>query len=190
MKKRTKILLIFAVCLLIVIPVFYVAVYFHQANVKLEKIISKCPDIDLKRYDFPGDIGFYDCYNNIAIDIERTEDSAIYSLQDIKHEYSIISFETSHQYQLVGDIIYVFNATGGVGYYFIDQNGKQYYFDDYLVDGQMQSFDYNTIDEIPRYFAIDTITGNVRLYNNISDVPIQEGAIFQELERNYQENHI
>ena len=56
-----------------------------------------------------------------------------------------------------------------------------------IINGFHKTFYYKIIEDMPYYFAVNTITGEVRLYRLITEVPQNETAIFQELEKEYRE---
>lgn len=183
-KKRTKIFIILISAILLAILIFMFD--YFRSEVALKKIISKCPDIDMKRYGWPGDINFYDCYNNIAIeDSQGVGDTIIYVLYNIKRKDKIIGFETFDQYRLIGGNMYVFIMPTEGGSYDIDERGRKRYFGEYVINGKLQTIYYESADQKPRYFAVDTISGEVRFYRYLKDVPQEEQAIFQELEEAY-----
>ena len=151
-----------------------------KGQISYRKKLLKCPALNTEKYAGP-DFAFEDCHNNIAIEISYVS-KAHFRLYDIAHQYPIIGFKTFDFYRLVGDTMYVFSKPVEGGSYDIDENGKKRYFAEFFVDGEMTFFYYDTVDQMPRYFAIDTITGNVRLYREFGEVPVAEQPIFQEIE--------
>lgn len=157
-----------------------------KGEISYHKKLLKCPTLNTEKYAGP-DFEFYDCYDNIAIEISYVSDKH-FRLYDIKHQYPVIGFKTFDFYQLVGDTMYVFSIPKEGGSYDVDENGKKRYFKSAFVDGEKQFFYYDNADQMPRYFAIDTITGNVRFYRELSEVPRDEQSIFKDIETRVAKN--
>ena len=167
-------------CLLALICITLIILVKGQVNYR--KKLLKCPALNTEKYAGP-DFAFEDCHNNIAIEISYVS-KAHFRLYDIAHQYPIIGFKTFDFYRLVDDIMYVFSKhkEGGSYSYDVDENGKKRYLAEFFVDGEKKFFYYDTVDQMPRYFAIDTVTGNVRPYRELNEVPVAEQPIFQEIE--------
>lgn len=167
-------------CLLVLIGIPLIILV--KGEISYRKKLLKCPTLDTEKYAGP-DFAFEDCHNNIAIEISYVS-KAHFRLYDITHQYPIVGFKTFDSYRLIADTMYVFNKPKEeVSYsYDIDENGKKRYLEEYFVNGEMKFFYYDTIDQMPRYFVIDTITGNVRLYRTLSEASLDEQSIFQEIE--------
>ncbi len=186
MKQWSKENIITSSPVVIVFVLFAIATSIIIKNrIKVYYQVKDCPIINLGRYG--KDFDFFDCHNTIAIDKWLYDQVTIYSLWDIQHKYYVVGFRSFDQYRLMNDIMYVVNHSKDSDSY-IAFGGIKYYDEEYFINGEMKTFYHTSIETMPNYFAIDTVTGNVRPYKMLSEVPVAEQSIFQEIETRVAKN--
>lgn len=119
-----------------------------------------------------------ECYGVISVD-GFGEDGFDYYITDNLHSYTIASIRKFSDFRLINGRVYVIDQEGWSG---LNKITNKYGYS-YFVDNQMRHYSSTTKEGMPRFFIIDTISGNVSPYISIDQVPESEKPIFQELEK-------
>lgn len=160
-----KIKILFSALLILII----IGAYFVFKNSKTKPI---CIEFDPRNeasvecfgvlstssYDLPGFEGFT-------------------SIDDHVRNYSIAAFKPYSNFRFIDNKIYVIEQSNN---YYMNGITKKYYHD-YYINGKLETLEYASKEEFPKYLIIDILTGNVNLFYSINEVPINIRYIFDEL---------
>jgi len=164
MKKLQIIILIIGLASIIVLAVIYAPYYLK---------ISKYPCPENINND-----GAIECHGIISID-GFGEGGFQYSIVDNAQRYTIAEMRSYNGFRFVNNNIYVIDQARDFGLNKLTNEYDKYYY----VNGKITNYSSSTKEGMPKYFIVDTATGNVSPYVSIDQVPESERPIFLELEK-------
>ena len=118
------------------------------------------------------------CYGIISID-GFGEGGFKYSIYDNVQLYPIADIRSYNDFRYINNKIYVIDQASHYAFDNINKEYDKYYF----IDGQIKHYTSKTKEGMPKYFIVDTVTGNVSPYVSIDQIPESERSIFLELEK-------
>lgn len=126
----------------------------------------------------PSWMSFIDCHG--VVSINDGWDMDYISIEDHIREYEIARVYNVNQYVFVQDKLFVINRKNIEN---SSSNGdKITYYQALFQNGKLVDNSYTKISDIPTYLIIDTISGEVKAYKDLSEVPIDQQNSFKELE--------
>ncbi|MBT7228746.1 hypothetical protein HN859_04470, partial [Candidatus Parcubacteria bacterium] len=132
------------------------------------------------------DVSFQNCFGLINIDKDKI--SGYYRIWDDKHNYNVVSILDLDQYLLKDQKIYIYDKLdyGNPQKYFSTilgdgNNSELLYLRSFLKDGNLENFQYRSMEEIPSYFIIDINTGEISLYKTYDEMLEEDKIIFKEI---------
>lgn len=134
-------------------------------------IQSKQPKIECLGLN-PKDEASIKCFG--VISIGSFNDYYRYTIYDHTKNYAIAEIRGYSDFILKNNKIYVTDQAQNFDY----NNLTQEYSVSYLVDNKMQKFTAKSKDLLPKYFIIDTMTGNVEFYIQENQIPNSEKELF------------
>lgn len=147
------------------------AYYFSFVTPK-KTVAKKCQGF------IPNWADFVDCYG--VVTINDGWDMDYLSFKDHINKYEIARVYNQNQYIYTDNKIFVINRKPIEN---SSSNGNEtIYYQKLFQSSQLIEKSYNAISDIPIYLVVDTISGEVQAYKNISDVPENKRAYFIELE--------
>jgi len=169
------------VILFVVILVILISL---NGNKEFENKLKKCPGIKDTNWGHYGrDIDFVDCMGIISIDRwNRSLSDTLYNFRDFKHDYYFAGINDLSQYGVVNDFLYVKDFDKYEGYVIYD-DGAKHYTQNFLTDGKVKQYLYDSPDEIPRFRKVNVQTGEITLYKTFDEMPESDRKIFEELEK-------
>lgn len=142
----------------------------HKWGEETKEMIARCVGYD------PAWEGIIDCYGVISI---WGSDDATYTISyNAEASLYLAKIKSADGFILNGNQIYVIDIrVPSICNNLI--SGK--YCGDFRVNGKLREFYYDGADQVPKYIILDTQTGNERFYARMSDIPVAERPIFQQL---------
>ena len=124
------------------------------------------------------DLDLEDCFG--AVSISQSWDIKGYSLKDHVHNVMLAEIDTSNGYKFQDGNIYVKNRSP-FNCSVTDNNGKQQFCIHTVENNQLVTKYYDNQSDIPLYLVIQTQTGNVTSYLDLSEMPQNDLVNFQNL---------
>ena len=125
----------------------------------------------------PNWADFVDCHGMISIN--DGWDMDYLSLKDHVHKYEIARVDNQNQYIYENNKIFVINRKAIEN---SSTNGtKTIYYQELFQNGRLSDNPYGEISDIPTFLVVETISGEVEAYKNITDVPIGQQGYFTEI---------
>lgn len=168
MKKIT--LIIISIIAIVFISGF--TIYYFWFTKPEKEIFEKCQGF------VPSWADFIDCRGIVSIN--DGWDMDYLSINDHIHKYEIARVYNQNQYVFAQDKLFVINRKNIEN---SSSNGdKITYYQELFQNGKLADNSYTKVSDIPTYLIIDTISGEVKAYKNLSEVPVDQQPSFKELE--------
>lgn len=169
MKKKTIIIIS---SVLVVLAIIISTAYYYSFVVPKEAVAERCQNY------MPNWENFIECYGVVVVTDAWDEDYI--SLKDHIHDYEIARIYNQDQYRYADGKVFVINRKN------IEKsssNGiKTTYYQALFQNNKVVEKPYDNVSDIPTYLIIDTQSGEVRDYKDISEASQSEQDYFRELE--------
>lgn len=170
MKKKITIL----ISILLLLIIGGSLTYYFMFEAPKKGIAERCAGY------VPNWQNFIDCHGVIAF--TDSWDVDYISLKDHIHDYEIARIYNLDQLIYVADKIFVINRNTIKGT--ISDSTKTQYYQELFQNGQLETNYYDSISDIPTYLVIDYVSGEVKAYSDINEVPQDYKQYFSEIQNN------
>jgi hypothetical protein len=189
MKKNKNKLLIFIVIFIILL--FCLTVYFLIISYKKQSdnlySNSRCYNLE-KGFGGPIDIIIIDCIGYLRLQ----QSKLCGSIEQPKRCENIYIYDSLNHLSFIKNVDkYIFKSKslyviGDLDLnYGMNNNLEEYTYTVYLpINGEYKIIDYKDTESIPRYFVVNSETGDMILYNDYNQMSEEEKVIFKNLEIN------
>lgn len=178
----TKKKVIIVGALVVLFGVFFIKL--HQYHIT--EVQSKCRYLRSERYGGTLDIIYFEnCFGVISIESSAyfgtNRKRMPYTIRDDKHNYDITTVADKTNYKLVRDNLYIYDD------YFPliaapDRLDPVNYGERFFVDGELQSFTYPHLVDVPKYIKVDINTGEVLIHtNSLDEISDSDRSEFEKL---------
>ncbi len=159
----------------LIIPLLIIAIfafsYYYFIRIPNKKIAERCIQYDREWANLE------DCYGLISL--RYGWDIDYYYLLDHIHDYEIARIYNLDQYIYENNKIFVINRKTIEN---SSSNGiKTTYYQELFQNGKLSDNPYSEISDIPTFLVVDTVSGEVQAYKNITDVPSDQQSYFTKI---------
>ena len=169
MKKKT---IIITSSIVVVLVIIISIVGYYSFVVPKEVVAERCQNY------MPNWENFVECYGVVVI--TDAWDENYLSLKDHIHEYEIARVYNQKQYLHVDGKVFVINRKN------IEKSSsnkvKRTYYQELFQNGKLTEKSYDSISDIPTYLVIDTQSGEVKAYKDLTEASEVEKIYFSAIE--------
>lgn len=120
-----------------------------------------------------------DCYGILSIERSGIDVAPLFQMRDHKHNYGITFLNSSKQYRISGDYLFVKRHEKNIGFELVS---RKYMVWQVTESGEREILDYDQKEDVPTYLKVDYRTGVVTSYLNYDQMPEEDKNVFQQLE--------
>jgi hypothetical protein len=184
-KEQKNKIIIFLIIVIVILMGLVSYLLISEYKEKIDDLYSSCYDLE-KGFGGPIDITMKDCVGYL-----RLEQSKLCGIKEQpKNCENIYVYDALHNLSFIRNVdkylinkennLYVVGELWATN--FKDENGEEFVIR-IPVNGEYQVIDYKSKEEMPRYFLINSETGDMTLYNTYDQMPDEVKNIFKSLEQ-------
>lgn len=177
-KKKTILAITTLIAVTLVIFVFQSVVKFMTEDSIMT--VEGCPYFMGEQLG--RDAYFEECKG--VISILKNNICDCFWVNDDMHNYHIVSAENEKNYKFVDMNLYLYHTIDKNDpdkYLTFKGDGKSFHPRDFFVTGELKKFMFESVEEIPQYYKINSESGEVETFVNIDDAPENDKEIFSKL---------